>query len=326
MRPEAEALKSGRHLTRFLQVSCNHEQSSSGKSRECMVKLWRRIKHSENAEVIVSCLVTVIDMHRTPWAQPKGSLPSDRIKTKHVKNKKHQQSSELPKSREVKRLESLLQAVRDASANEKDPKCGCFCLGRVHPLSPYTPICRSCGLIICSVNLPQYCCPHCMKNLMTDAQRESIVNQIDLQLASTINQEAEQKQRALEEAKKLVGAFPSLSGSSAPESSISPATPQTHKVMSVKQNNKIVVSSYTSVLPTSNADQLEDEPDRIPPPPSDPLFSRILPTRDRPWENLMKGASTYIPKPFLDDDGNTHQSQSSRKRNKGKKKEDDTER
>ena len=160
---------------------------------------------------------------------------------------------------------------------------------------------------------------------MTDAQQETIVNQIDLQLASTISQEAEQKQHALEEAKKLVGAFPSLSGSPAPQPSKSPAALQTHKVMSLKQNNKVVVSSYTPVLPTSNSDELEDEPNRIPPPPSDPLFSRILPTRDRPWENLMKGASTYIPKHRLDDDGNTHQSQSHRKRNKGKKKEDNTE-
>ena len=159
---------------------------------------------------------------------------------------------------------------------------------------------------------------------MTDAQRESIVNQIDLQLASTIAQEAEQKQHDLEEARKLVGAFPSLSGSPAPASSISSAALQTHKVMSFKQNNKVVVSSYTPVLPASNTDELEDEPDRIPPPPSDPLFSRILPTRDRPWENLMKGASTYIPKHDLDDDGNTQQSKSHRKRSRGGKKQDDT--
>jgi len=98
--------------------------------------------------------------------------------------------------------------------------------------------------------------------------------------------------------------------------------------MSFKQNNKVVVSSYTplTVLPTSNSDDLEEEPDRVPPPPSDPLFSRILPTPDRPWENLVKGASTYIRKHGLDDDGSTHQPQSHRKRNKAKKKEDDAER
>ena len=157
---------------------------------------------------------------------------------------------------------------------------------------------------------------------MTDSQRESIINQIDLQLASVIAQEAEQKQRALEEAKKLVGAFPSLSGSPAPESSIPSLTaPQTHKVMSVKQNNKVVVSSYTPALPVSNTDEPEDEIDRVPHPPSEPLFSRTLLTCDRPWENLIKGASTYIPKHRLDDD--PHQSQSYRKRNKGKRKEHD---
>ena len=74
-------------------------------------------------------------MHRRPWAQPKGSLPSDRVKPKHASNvsksKRHQQQpSEPPKSKEVKRLESLLQAVRDAAADDKDPKGGCFCLGK----------------------------------------------------------------------------------------------------------------------------------------------------------------------------------------------------
>jgi hypothetical protein len=77
-------------------------------------------------------------MQRTPWTKQKGSLPSDRIKSinnsagyalKSKGNGKRQQSSAPPKSKEVKRLESLLQAIRDATADEKDPKGGCFCLG-----------------------------------------------------------------------------------------------------------------------------------------------------------------------------------------------------
>ena len=156
---------------------------------------------------------------------------------------------------------------------------------------------------------------------MTDGQRESIINQIDRQLASTLAQEAEQRQRALEETETLVGAFPSLSGSPALESSISL---QSHKVLSFKQNNKVVVSSYTPALPTPKTDELEDEPDRIPPPPSEPVFSCISPTHERPWKNLIKGASTYIPKQRLDDD--TRPSQSHGKRTKGKRKENDTER
>jgi hypothetical protein len=163
--------------------------------------------------------------------------------------------------------------------------------------------------------------------LSTDAQRESIINEIDLQLASTVAEEAAQKQRALEEAQKLVGAFPSLSGSPAPESSISPSPshfPQTHKVMSFKQNNKVVVSAYTPALPAFTPDELEDEPDRILPPPSEPLFSRILPTGNHPWENLIKGASTYIPREHRLDHDNHPQSHG--KRNKGSKREIDTER
>ncbi|KAF8812891.1 hypothetical protein BYT27DRAFT_7158930 [Phlegmacium glaucopus] len=270
-------------------------------------------------------------MQRTPWIQPKGSLLSDRIKpvTKSPNNAlkskgsgRQQQSSEPPKSKEVKRLESLVQAVRDATADEKDPKGGCFCLARVHSLSPYTPICRSCGLIICSVNPPQYCCPHCVKTLTTDTQRESIINQIDLQLASTVAQEVEQRQRAIEEARKVIGAFPSLSGLPVPESSISPAAQQTHKVLSFKQNNKVVISSYKPASPASKTDELEDEPDRVPPPPAEPLCSRVKSTRDRPWENLMKGVSTYIPRYRLDSDASTHQPRSHRKRQKGKKNED----
>jgi len=276
-------------------------------------------------------------MQRTPWTKPKGSLPSDRIvkptpksasKPSKLKgNGKQQPSSEPPKSRDVQKLELLIQAVRDSTTSEKDPKGGCFCLARVHSLSPYTPICRSCGLIICSINLPQYCCPHCMKTLLTDvSHRESIIHQIDLQLASVIAQEAEQKERALEEARKVVGAFPSLSGGSPAPEIPPPAAPQTHKVLSLKQNNRVVVSSYAPTLPAPKSDQLEDEPDRILPPPSEPLFSRALPTRDRPWENLLKGASTYIPKHRLDDDRNTHQSLSHLKRNKGKRGENNAER
>ena len=162
-----------------------------------------------------------------------------------------------------------------------------------------------------------------MKALMTDVEQESIINQIDSQLASTIAQEVEQKERALEEARKVVGSFPTLSGSLAPESSIPPpaAVRQSHKVMSLKQNNKVMVS-YTAALPTSKADEPSDEPDRVPPPPPEPLYSRVLPSHDRPWENLIKGGSTYIPKNRLDNDGNAQQSRSHGTRSKGKRKED----
>jgi hypothetical protein len=87
-------------------------------------------------------------------------------------------------------------------------------------------------------------------------------------------------------------------------------------------NKKVLISSYTAALPVSKTNELEDEPNHIPPPPPKPLFSHVLPTRDWPWENLTKGVSTYIPNHRLDDDG---KSQSHRKQNEGKKQENYTE-
>ncbi|KAF8160028.1 hypothetical protein B0H34DRAFT_705881 [Crassisporium funariophilum] len=285
-------------------------------------------------------------MHRTPWTNQNSSLPSDRIRPvskppNNQKNKgkgKQQQPIETPKSKEVRTLESLLQGVHDATGKEKDPKGGCFCMARNHALSLYSPICLSCGLILCAVNLPQYCCPHCGKVLMTGTLKESLINQLDSQLASTITKELEDKERAIEEARKAVGAFPSLSGSSSPSllsspsphPAVTPPSRQTHKVMSLTQNKKVVVSSYTSTpvssRPVSRNEDIAEEPIRVPPPPPAPKHAHDRPTRERPWENLIKGGVTYVPRQRLDDDGETPKPQSSRRKrgnNKDKGKEND---
>ena len=78
-------------------------------------------------------------MKGTPWSKKNSSLPSDRIKpslkppvntSASTKNKgKGKQPDELPKSKEVRQLEDLLQRVETSAGGEKDPKGGCFCLG-----------------------------------------------------------------------------------------------------------------------------------------------------------------------------------------------------
>ena len=80
-------------------------------------------------------------MKRTPWSKQNSSIPSDRIKpspkpsvntstsTKKTGKGKQQQPGEPPKSKEVIRLEDLLQRVQNVTGGEKDPKGGCFCLG-----------------------------------------------------------------------------------------------------------------------------------------------------------------------------------------------------
>ena len=85
-------------------------------------------------------------MQRTPWTKPKGSssLPSDRIKplvkspnTVSKSKGNGRQQPWPPKSKQVKDLETLIQAIRNAtSGDEKDPKGGCFCLGTFSFFSP----------------------------------------------------------------------------------------------------------------------------------------------------------------------------------------------
>ncbi|KAJ7686325.1 hypothetical protein B0H17DRAFT_868991, partial [Mycena rosella] len=93
-----------------------------------------------------------------------------------------------------------------------DPKGGCFCQARAHPLSSYSALCRSCGLVLCAINLPQYACPHCTTPLLAPAQRTTLVERLETQIAETLAREAAARERAAEEARRAVGAFPTLGG------------------------------------------------------------------------------------------------------------------
>lgn len=44
-------------------------------------------------------------------------------------------------------------------------------LGRRHPLSNYTRLCTSCGLILCSLNLPSRPCPSCLASPLLSSQQ-----------------------------------------------------------------------------------------------------------------------------------------------------------
>ena len=177
-------------------------------------------------------------------------------------------------------------------------------------MSTYTPICFSCGFILCSINLPQYSCPSCFKSLWTDAQRSGIISQIDGELAARIAKEIADAERIAEEARKAAGAFPVLSGTIAPLPSPSPTPhnnkPSSYKVMSLtqKKNNKVVVSSYTSApQPPSRAQSpAEAEPVRVPPPPNEVEYAKTRPDPARPWQNLTGGGATYVPLARLDGD------------------------
>lgn len=177
-----------------------------------------------------------------------------------------------------------------------------------HALSTYNPICNSCGLILCSINVPQYACPHCATPLLTGAARTSLAAKLELQRDETIAREVADRERAIEAAKKAEGAFPSLLGvasgnvarpspSPSPARSYSPNPVQPHKVMSLSAK-KVIVSSYTTTpnpsRPASRA-EAEEEPVRVPPPPKEVAFSRAQRPANRPWQNLDDVDLMYVP-------------------------------
>jgi len=82
-------------------------------------------------------------MNQTPWT--KKALPPDRTRpNSHAATPRNSANSkgkntiqEQAKSREVRRLESLLSALRTSTGSDKDPKGGCFCQGaRILAVAP----------------------------------------------------------------------------------------------------------------------------------------------------------------------------------------------
>ncbi|TDL19370.1 hypothetical protein BD410DRAFT_680526, partial [Rickenella mellea] len=93
---------------------------------------------------------------------------------------------------------------------EKDPLGGCFCQARSHTLSLYTPICFYCGLILCKQNLPYHACPHCSTVLLSEAKSSALIDQLERNVTETLANEAAERDRVAEEARRAAGAFPTL--------------------------------------------------------------------------------------------------------------------
>ncbi|THH19148.1 hypothetical protein EUX98_g8829 [Antrodiella citrinella] len=249
-------------------------------------------------------------MYTPAWHQKtSSSLPSDRIPPAYKQPggnalKGNGKQKEVPKSRAVQELEELKGGLTYADGQAKDPDGGCFCLdlriaARVHALSSYTPICRQCGLILCSLNRPQFACPHCVAQLMTSAAREALVASLDTQIEETLAKEERERQQAVEDARQAAGAFPSLRGAAAaPLTGPLDAHPvnQTHKVLSLNsKTRKITVESRRTLppsapvsAPTSDAENqiAEKVPPRISHPPADVVVPHPLTNSDRLWARV----------------------------------------
>ncbi|KAJ6534819.1 hypothetical protein B0H19DRAFT_1184270 [Mycena capillaripes] len=278
-------------------------------------------------------------MHHTPWTKKASSVPSDRIRptpqpatntAKNPKGKGKGAVAEPPKSKVIRHLESLKNGLVASSGNaQKDPKGGCFCQAREHSLSTYSALCRNCGLILCEVNLPQYACPHCAAKLLTATQRDALVAQLEVQIAETLTKEVLLRERAAEEARRAVGAFPTL-GNPTSTRHFPPTAPQTRTVMSLNsKTKKVTVSSFSTPSPSpsrpaSRAESVEEEPIRVGMPPTEVPFAAAAKLDPlRPWKDLSGGGATYIPAPNLDGEDDGKGAGKRRRRNKGKAKENE---
>ncbi|SGZ26069.1 BQ5605_C024g09828 [Microbotryum silenes-dioicae] len=109
----------------------------------------------------------------------------------------------------------LLRLRPSSSSSSSPSKRACFCSARYHPLSPYSPICPSCGLVLCSLNPPSFSCPSCQHpHLISAPLLESHINTLETQRSEMLERErrrteAEKEQEALERAAIR---FPELGG------------------------------------------------------------------------------------------------------------------
>ncbi|KIM88481.1 hypothetical protein PILCRDRAFT_3459 [Piloderma croceum F 1598] len=265
-------------------------------------------------------------MHQTPWTKKASSFPSERIKSNSpssssANNKGKGKARDPPKSKEVRKLEALADGVRGSSGKETDPKGGCFCQARNHDLSTYTALCRDCGLILCELNMPYWACPHCISQILTPSVRTSLLARLETQILERLALEERDRERAMEDARRAAGAFPTLTaGAAFPSSegnsvvgqgavtsgSINEAVHKnTHKVLSLNaKTKKATLSSYTTSpvpsrppsRPISTHEDEEPEPVRVHKPPTVVAFVGKL-DHIRPWADLKSVGDgvKYIP-------------------------------
>ncbi|KAI0060263.1 hypothetical protein BV25DRAFT_974195 [Artomyces pyxidatus] len=92
-------------------------------------------------------------MHQTAWTR-NSALTSDRLRptSPAAPSKAKQRQPDPPKSAEARRLEALLRSLAAPPPAQKPLSSdACFCQARLHALSPYTPLCTHCGLVLCTL-------------------------------------------------------------------------------------------------------------------------------------------------------------------------------
>lgn len=154
--------------------------------------------------------------------------------------------------------------------------------------------------------------------LLSEAAKNALIENLQVDLAETIAKEEENAERARDEAKRAEGAFPLL-GMNAQTGSIPSATPapaqkqpqrqpqqQTHKVLSLNsKTKKVTMASYVPTpvpLQSSNSGRSDDgrvdepKPVRVPPPPREVDLGPA-----RTWAELRGRRLTYQPDPAVEE-------------------------
>ena len=233
----------------------------------------------------------------------------------------------------LQKLISHIENPPPKSASQR--QTACFCQSRTHPLSPYTPQCTSCGLVLCSLNPPFHPCPFaaCGAPLLTDHAKRALVDQLSAQVAQTIADEEDARRREDEARVRAAGAFPELgsggggggggsnnniplSGSVNTNANASTNRQQQqqqqqfHKVLSLSGKGKIT-ATYTRISPSPSSPSLhakvkeEEDTVRVPLPPEGPEFVKLDPAelnskekkKTRLYENLRGEGPVYVPLP-----------------------------
>ncbi|KIR58663.1 hypothetical protein I314_05502 [Cryptococcus bacillisporus CA1873] len=220
---------------------------------------------------------------------------------------------DVPKSKEVKKIEAIIASLR--SIQESGPKSGegynCFCQARLHTLSPYTPICQTCGLIICTLHAPHLPCPSCAHPLYNAAQLSRLILKVETDLENQLEKERmEELGRERERQEMLLaesggGQFPSLTaGSASATGTNNVPLGGARKVISIGAKDKekgramVTATTYRNWSSTSSRRPKTPPPENIMPRPrsipvdqnkAEKELTKVLNWRKeegRPWGNM----------------------------------------
>ena len=241
----------------------------------------------------------------TPWTH-RGAATAQ---PKQQKQQQHHQAQPTVVSPAVKALQTLISHLQHPP--RKSAPQGCFCQSRTHTLSPHTPQCLACGLVLCSLNPPFHPCPSaaCAQPLLTAHARSALVAQLHAQVAHTLADEDAARRARDGERARAVGAFPQLGpqAGTGNHPAQPPQPPHVHKVLSVSGKGK-VTATYTRISPSPSSTSIakahdtpkEDEVVRVPPPLEGPEYDTLGPSelkKKRLFENLRGEGPVYVPLP-----------------------------